>query len=144
MIGVPYKTLAVAAAIGGALALSAAAPASAASPRIGAPAIFDRAIEGSEATTVQYRRGDRREARRYDRRRHGPRYRDRRRGYTHYRDGYWYRTPFWSLAIPFAGAVARGGGHVAWCEDRYRSYDVRRDAFLGYDGLWHRCVSPYT
>jgi hypothetical protein len=141
MIGVAYKNLAIAAAIGGALALTAAGPASAASPRIGAPAIFDRAIEVDNVVTVRHR-GDR--VHRYDRRRHGPRYRFRRHGYTHYYDGYWYRRPFFSLTIPFGGAVARGGSHVEWCDDRYRSYDVRRDAFKGYDGLWHRCVSPFS
>lgn len=30
-------------------------------------------------------------------------------------------------------------GHAARCAARYQSYDVRRDAFLGYDGYWHRC-----
>jgi hypothetical protein len=34
--------------------------------------------------------------------------------------------------------------HVEWCHDRYRSYNERRDAYKGYDGLWHRCISPYV
>jgi hypothetical protein len=29
--------------------------------------------------------------------------------------------------------------HIAACQDRYRSYDVRTDTFLGYDGIRHRC-----
>ena len=33
--------------------------------------------------------------------------------------------------------------HVGWCAAHYRSYQPTIDAFLGYDGLWHRCVSPY-
>jgi hypothetical protein len=33
--------------------------------------------------------------------------------------------------------------HVDYCLDRYRSYDVRTDSFLGYDGDRHRCNSPY-
>jgi hypothetical protein len=33
--------------------------------------------------------------------------------------------------------------HVAYCLDRYRSYDVETDSFLGYDGYRHRCNSPY-
>lgn len=33
--------------------------------------------------------------------------------------------------------------HVDYCLDRYRSYDVRTNTFLGYDGYRHRCNSPY-
>ncbi|MGE3832714.1 MAG: BA14K family protein [Parvibaculaceae bacterium] len=33
--------------------------------------------------------------------------------------------------------------HVDYCLDRYRSYDVRSDTFMGYDGYRHRCNSPY-
>jgi hypothetical protein len=139
---VTIKILAVAAAIGGGLALSAAAPASAAPLTIGGSAVVDRAIAASDVINVRH---DRRHARNYDRRYHGPRYRDRRAGYNHYRGGYWYRTPFWSFTIPFGGAIASAGSsHVAWCDNRYRSYDVRRDAFKGYDGEWHRCNSPYS
>lgn len=29
--------------------------------------------------------------------------------------------------------------HVARCEAKYNSYDEEYDAFLGYDGEWHRC-----
>lgn len=38
----------------------------------------------------------------------------------------------------------RGGwaAHVAWCHDRFRSYNESRDAFKGYDGRWHKCNSP--
>ncbi|WP_245514811.1 BA14K family protein [Jiella endophytica] len=31
------------------------------------------------------------------------------------------------------------GGHVARCDAHYRSYDVRTDTFMGYDGRRHRC-----
>jgi hypothetical protein len=33
--------------------------------------------------------------------------------------------------------------HVAYCLRRYRSYHVRSDTFMGYDGYRHRCNSPY-
>jgi hypothetical protein len=33
--------------------------------------------------------------------------------------------------------------HASYCLDRYRSYDVRSDTFMGYDGYRHRCNSPY-
>ncbi len=40
----------------------------------------------------------------------------------------------------------RGGrhdAHVRWCLNRYRSYDVRSDTFLSYDGNRYYCNSPY-
>ena len=33
--------------------------------------------------------------------------------------------------------------HVAYCLNRYRSYHVGSDTYLGYDGDRHRCRSPY-
>jgi hypothetical protein len=33
--------------------------------------------------------------------------------------------------------------HVAWCQQHYRSYNAATDTFLGYDGHYHYCVSPY-
>jgi hypothetical protein len=33
--------------------------------------------------------------------------------------------------------------HVAYCLNRYRSYHVRSDTYMGYDGYRHRCNSPY-
>lgn len=35
------------------------------------------------------------------------------------------------------------GNHVRWCVNRYRSYDTSTDTYLGSDGYWHRCRSPY-
>lgn len=29
--------------------------------------------------------------------------------------------------------------HVQRCSTRFRSFDLERDAFLGFDGRWHRC-----
>ena len=34
-------------------------------------------------------------------------------------------------------------GHVAWCQARFQSYSLLTDSYRGYDGLLHRCVSPY-
>jgi len=39
--------------------------------------------------------------------------------------------------------VVRGTRHVRWCENRYRSYNPATDQFLGYDGHYHYCNSPY-
>lgn len=40
---------------------------------------------------------------------------------------------------PFS--ITAGGrlGHIARCEARFRSYDRRRDSYMGFDGEWHRC-----
>lgn len=50
-------------------------------------------------------------------------------------------------AAPFYGNRYYGyegsGGHVEYCMDRYRSYDLRTNTFMGYDGYRHECVSPY-
>jgi hypothetical protein len=36
-------------------------------------------------------------------------------------------------------AYVSGDDHIAACEEAYRSYDVRTDTYLGYDGLRHYC-----
>lgn len=38
---------------------------------------------------------------------------------------------------------ARGGRHVTWCLNRYRSYDPATNTFVGYDGRLHVCISPF-
>lgn len=108
------------------------------------------AIEMDEALAPQ--NVQRRQERRWNRQRHGPRYRSQRPGYRHYHQGYWYRTPWWgfSVGIPGIGlglgvgpGVGIGGNHVAWCQNRYRSYNPSTDQFLGYDGRYRYCNSPY-
>ena len=92
----------------------------------------------------------------YNKRWHGDRYRYRHGGYRHYRNGWYYASPWWIAAPLVAGAVIAprvddngyygndyGGGHVQYCLDRYRSYDPRTNTFLGYDGYRRECNSPY-
>jgi hypothetical protein len=55
-----------------------------------------------------------------------------------YDDGYYYDDP-----PPRRYRYRVADDHVAYCLDRYRSYDVRTDTFRGYDGYRHRCNSPY-
>ena len=38
-----------------------------------------------------------------------------------------------------AVAVAPGGGDVAYCQQRYKSYDPASGTYLGYDGQRHPC-----
>lgn len=33
--------------------------------------------------------------------------------------------------------------HVSYCKSKYRSYNVRYNTWIGYDGFVHQCVSPY-
>ena len=103
----------------------------------------------------------------YNRGYHGPRYRVVRPGYRHYHGGYYYRNPYWqpryyaprryyrsgpsvSFGLTFGGTPryrgrGRGGSaHVAWCRDRYRTYDPRTDTFIArVGGPRVRCRSPY-
>lgn len=107
--------------------------------------------QNSQVQTVQERR---RIIRRWNRDRHGPRYRERRRGYRHYHDGYYYRTPWWLAPAVIGGAIIggaidndgyRGGNrHVRWCLDRYRSYDPRTNTWVSYSGNVNQCDSPYN
>ncbi len=77
---------------------------------------------------------------RYDKRYHGPRYRYRRPNYGYYFGGWWYAVPWWLYSTPRRYYSSR---HVEWCLGRYRSYNPATDMYLGYDGRYHRCRSPY-
>lgn len=33
--------------------------------------------------------------------------------------------------------------HVSYCSQKYRSYDIRYNTWIGFDGLVHQCISPY-
>jgi len=85
----------------------------------------------------------RRDGRRYNYRRDGRRYRHRRSGYRYRYNGWWYSAPWFQ--IPSVAPAPRYGrrSHVNWCLNRYRSYNPRTNRFLGYDGRYHRCRSPY-
>jgi uncharacterized protein YcfJ len=43
------------------------------------------------------------------------------------------------------GVVVRSGynRHDSWCLSRYRSYNPATNRYLGYDGTYKRCNSPY-
>jgi hypothetical protein len=149
-----HMTAVTAGLIGGTMLLFGAAPASALTIPNSA---FATAGETSMVEQVQRRGGDRR-ARSYDRRRHGQRYSRPRAGHRHHYRGHYYASPWW-LAAPAIGlglglaitpqyghSYGYSGGrtaHVQWCYNRFRSYNAATDSYLGYDGRYHRCNSPY-
>jgi hypothetical protein len=134
----------VTAAAAGGLALMASAASAATLPVQSAPSFaVPLVVDGAAVELISHRH--------WNRWRHGPRYRYRRPGFRHYHGGWWYRSPWWGLGItvplvpPLVAAPlpAYGGSHVAWCEARYRSYNPATDQYLGYDGYYHYCNSPY-
>ncbi|WP_239025350.1 BA14K family protein [Rhodoligotrophos defluvii] len=147
------KTMTIAAGLllAGVTALGGTPPQASAAP-IGA--VLNQASTVGEFNGMVEHVQSRRRYRDYHRRYHGPRYRHRRPGYGYYHRGYYYRTPWWvgpAVGLGIAGAIAGAAGraagssaHVAWCQDRYRSYDPSTDSYMGYDGRRHRCYSPYS
>jgi hypothetical protein len=140
--------------VGGAMLLfGAAAPASAAtlpSLAVTAPAEASMVEQVQRRGDHRARRGDR--ARRYDRQRHGPRYSYRRPGFHYHYGGHYYSSPWWTgpsigfgITVPGVtlGLGGRSSAHVQWCHNRFRSYNAATDSYLGYDGRYHRCNSPY-
>jgi hypothetical protein len=56
------------------------------------------------------------------------------------RYGYYSGYSAYSTAAPLFGTPAVN--HTTYCQNRYVSYNVSTDSFLGYDGYYHRCISP--
>ncbi len=54
----------------------------------------------------------------------------------YYGPGYGYYGPGYG---DYAYEPAPGGGGVAYCEQRFRSYNPRTGLYLGYDGRHHPC-----
>lgn len=50
--------------------------------------------------------------------------------------------PVWGRPPP-PPVWGTSSAHVRWCMNRYRSYNPRTDTYLGFDGRYHRCRSPY-
>ena len=64
-------------------------------------------------------------------------------GYRPYYDDYYYGGGYGGY-YPYGGyVVPSGGSHVRYCLNRYRTYNPRTNLFVGYDGEFHRCRSPY-
>jgi hypothetical protein len=57
-------------------------------------------------------------------------------GYYGYGPGYYYDDDDYYVDAP---AVTVDPGSVAYCKQRFKSYDVRTGTYLGYDGQRHPC-----
>ncbi|MFN4142922.1 BA14K family protein [Aestuariivirga sp.] len=96
------------------------------------------------------KKSDRRKMRKsWDRKRDGDRCRSRNDRCRHYRHGYWYETPWWTLPL-ISGTIILdsvdrnySSRHVNWCEDRYRSYNRRTNTWVSYGVAIRQCISPY-
>jgi len=58
-------------------------------------------------------------------------------GYYDYEPGYAYGPGYGYAVAP--APIAPGGGAVAYCESRFRSYNPATGMYLGYDGQYHPC-----
>ena len=106
---------------------------------------------------IQVAQGDNRDRRMrndWNRNRDGNRCSRRNDNCRHFRNGYYYETPWWTLPLIIGGSIAAnnydddddggyGGGHVEWCFDRYRSYNPRTNTWVSYSGQVNQCNSPY-
>ena len=81
-------------------------------------------------------------------RRYCVRYEHRDRRYSHFHCGLWYSYPFWATGVPIYTYdkydYEFDDPHVAYCLDKYRSYDPATDTYLAYSGRFRRCRSPYS
>jgi hypothetical protein len=88
--------------------------------------------------------------RRWDRHRHGPRFRHARPGFRHFHGGFFYATPWWlgpGISLGLTVPAPRAGlpsAHVQWCMARYRTYDPATDTYFPRVGVRARCSSPYV
>jgi len=67
-----------------------------------------------------------------------PHYSYRRPGYVYFYNGYYYAQPWWRMR-----RRVHHRRHVQWCLNHYRSYNPRTNLFIGYDGRYHPCRSPF-
>ena len=61
---------------------------------------------------------------------------------------YWYQKPYQKYRYYdhkhwlHASAADADSRHVAWCSDRYRTYDPATDTYVGRGYKRYRCISP--
>ncbi len=149
-----YRPLALAALLGvGAFAVSVSGASAAAIPAVKQIAAGDVTNGGNPLLVdVAYRCRDGRRCwngrwnGRWDGRHQ--RYRYRRNNFVFFYGGYYYDNPWWLGAPVIVARPAYYGGwsrrHVAWCLDRYRSYNPRTNTWVSYSGEVRQCISPYS
>lgn len=57
----------------------------------------------------------------------------------YYDDGYYDDSYAYAPEVTYSEAPAGSGDSVAYCQQRYRSYDPASGTYLGYDGQRHPC-----
>lgn len=57
-----------------------------------------------------------------------------------------YAVPIYTVttAVPAVRRHRLADAHVAWCAERYRSYDLRSDTYRPLHGARRQCRSPYS
>ncbi|WP_309500815.1 BA14K family protein [Neorhizobium sp. SHOUNA12A] len=76
-------------------------------------------------------------------------YGNRRTGYRHHSDGFWYSLAAFGAAAIIGGAIASqphragGGSHAQWCTNRYQSYRACDTTDSPRAGVRVICSSPY-
>lgn len=77
----------------------------------------------------------------------GPRCRSWSNSCRFYYGGWYYNSPWWTLPVVGAGAVAIANGsgsrHRAWCAGRYKTYNARNNTYVSSSGKLKQCNSPY-
>ncbi|SIR09069.1 BA14K-like protein [Rhizobium sp. RU20A] len=145
----------VATALSVVLVASVAVPAQAMNLAVPAPVKIERNNADNLVQQVQYGRG-------YYMR-GGRHYYNGHRGYREYRRGYRQHNGLWFPLGAFAAGAIIGGAlndgrpvyrsnravrvsarHVAWCENRYRSYRAYDNSYQPYNGPRQQCYSPYS
>ncbi|MBC8035701.1 MAG: hypothetical protein H7X89_00560 [Rhizobiales bacterium] len=89
--------------------------------------VTDSAISGNPLLQEVAKRNS------WNERRHGKRYKKRSGSYRHYHNGYYYRTPWWALALPTFGIVVYHD--TSYCKRRGYS----RHHSWAFNGRKHRC-----
>jgi hypothetical protein len=79
---------------------------------------------------------------------HGPRCRSWSNSCRFYYGGYYYNSPWWTLPVIGAGAVAIANGsgsrHRSWCAGRYKTYNAQTNTYVSSSGKLKQCDSPYN
>jgi hypothetical protein len=81
--------------------------------------------------------------RKYDARKHGHRVKIRTGKYVHFHGGYWYASPWWTVAVPPVVVGVPAFGTPAWygyCKAKYKTWDPRRGKWRNSKGVWVPCV----